>query len=227
MAVVKKKAEGRRQKAEVRTRLPPTAYRRPSVPCCLWLAVCGLLLPHLAHGVMKFSVDYAGFRSASPESTSVEIYHSVPYDQLHYQTFGDTIYAEYQVRLSLTSLATGAVMSQALYEPAVIPSFAEAKKRQLSIAHNFSLNLAPGKYLMKFGIYDSTDAGSLTETLNVRDLSPSPSISDLVIGDNLVKSAAGTVSVLPRPSLTFGPGGAMSLASRQLIIWMTIRSRSS
>jgi GWxTD domain-containing protein len=173
----------------------------------LWLAACGLLLPVLAHGVMKFSVDYAGFRSASPESTSVEIYHSVPYDQLHYQTFGDTIYAEYQVRLLLTSLATGQTTSQALYEPAVIPSFEEAKKRQLSIAHNFSLNLTPGKYLMNFEIHDTEDAGSLTETLTVRDLSLSPSISDLVIGDNLAKSAAGVMSVLPRPSRTFGPAG--------------------
>jgi GWxTD domain-containing protein len=199
MAVVKKsKVKG--QKSEVRIRLPPVA-------CCLWLAVGFLLLPGLMHGVMKFSVDYAGFRSASPESTSVEIYHSVPYDQLHYQTFGDTIYAEYQVRLSLTSLATGATMSEALYEPAVIPSFAEAKKRQLSIAHSFSLNLTPGRYLMRFDVRDTQDAGSLTETLTVRDLSPSPNISDLVIGDKLVKTEAGMVSVLPRPSLTFGPAG--------------------
>jgi GWxTD domain-containing protein len=172
-----------------------------------YFGTCFVLLPLLAHGMLKFSVDYAGFRSASPESTLVEIYHSVPYDQLHYQTFGDTIYAEYQVRLSLTSLATGETMSQALYEPAVIPSFEEAKKRQLAIAHNFALNLAPGKYLMRFEVRDTQDAGSLAETLNVRDLSRSPSVSDLVIGDNLAKSAAGVVSVLPRPSRTFGPGG--------------------
>jgi len=203
-----KKSEVRSQKSEVGIRLPPAAYRRSRVAGCLLLVACCLLLPVLAHGVLKFSVDYAGFRSASPESTQVEIYHSVPYDQLRYQTFGDTIYAEYQVRFSLTSLATGETMSQALYEPAVIPSFEEAKKRQLAIAHNFSLNLVPGKYLMKFEVREDTqNSGSLVETLTVRDLSPSPSISDLVIGDNLAKTPAGVVSVLPRPSRTFGPGG--------------------
>ena len=102
---------------------------------------------------------------------------------------------------------SGADVCQALYEPAVIPSFEEAKKRQLAIAHNFSLNLVPGKYLMRFEVRDTQDAGSWTETLTVRDLSPSPSISDLVIGDNLTKTPAGVVSVLPRPSRTFGPGG--------------------
>jgi len=180
----------------------PSAKRRAG-----WLAALLLALPALLHGTMKFAVDYAGFRSSSKDSTLIEIYHSVPYDQLHYQAFGDTIYAEYQVRLALTDLASGKTVTHALFEPAVIPSFEEAKKRQLSIAHNFSLNLAPGRYLMQFDIRDTQDFGSVTETLVVRDISQSPGISDLIIGDNLVRGKDSALSVLPRPSRAFGPAG--------------------
>jgi len=186
------------------------------VPDSRWRAsVRGMLavflLPLLAQGAMRFAVDYAGFRSSTDDSTLVEIYHSVPYDQLHYQAFGDTIYAEYEVRLALTNLQTGETAAYRLFEPAVIPSFAEAKKRQLSIAHSFSLNLAPGRYAMRFDIRDTQDQGSMSETLVVRDMSFRPGISDLVIGDRVVKGKDDALSVLPRPSRTFGPAGPREL----------------
>lgn len=181
----------------------PSSGSRTAVRGILALA----LLPLLAQGAMKFAVDYAGFRSSARDSTLVEIYHSVPYDQLDYQVFGDTIYAEYEVRLAFTNLQSGNSFAYTLYEPAVIPSFEEAKKRQLSIAHSFSLNLAPGRYAMQFDIRDTQDRGSVTETLHVRDMSRSPEISDLVIGDKVVKGKNDVMSVVPRPSRTFGPAG--------------------
>jgi GWxTD domain-containing protein len=161
---------------------------------------------------MRLAVDYAGFRSSAPDSTLVEIYHSIPYDQLRYQTFGDTIYAEYRATLKLTDLASGATTTQSVLEPAVIPSFAEAERRHLSIAHSFSVNLAPGRYLMELEIRDSLDQGSVRETLVVRDLSRSgPSISDLIIGASLAQSQSGVTSVLPLPSRTFGPALAREM----------------
>jgi GWxTD domain-containing protein len=162
-----------------------------------------LVLP----SALRFAVDYAAFRSAEPDSAAVEIYHGIPYDQLHYKTLGDTIYAEYQVTLRLADVSTGSATTQSIYEPAIIPSYAEAQRRQLTIAHSFSVNLVPGRYLMDFEVRETLDQGTVQETLVVRDLRRAPSLSDPILGVKVVQMPTGSNSVVPLPSRTFGRPG--------------------
>src|SRR5512136_203442 len=116
-----------------------------------------LLAPALLFGTIRFSVDYAVFRSDLPDSVRVELYHSLPWEQLHYQTFRDTLFAEYRVDLKLKDLVTGDSAVQSLYEPAMIPVSAKPAERKFSVAHSFWVNLKPGRYQMTFAISDTAD----------------------------------------------------------------------
>jgi GWxTD domain-containing protein len=167
----------------------------------------GLLLLAGLGSSMRFAVDYSCFRSASPESTLVEIYHTIPYEELHYRSYGDTIYAEYLVVIKLRNLASGQTVSESLYEPAAIPLSAEPARRRLSVGHSFSLNLVPGQYELQFAVRESLGSGELTETLDVRDLSVKPSISDPIVGSSLVRGPNGMTSVVPLASRSFGGDG--------------------
>jgi GWxTD domain-containing protein len=171
-------------------------------------AVLAVLLgaPPRAAG-LDFAVDYASFRGPLPDSTTVELYHSIPYDQLHYRDVADTLIAVYRVRVDLRNLETGTTLSHSLFEPAVIPKSAEPARRRLSIGNSFSVNLVPGRYVLEFEVSDTAGSGRRTETLLVRDLSGRPDISDPIIGSSVLRDSFGTTSVVPQASRRFGAGG--------------------
>jgi hypothetical protein len=68
---------------------------------------------------------------------------------------------------------------------------------------------------MDFEISDSTDAGDVDETLVVRDLRRAPSISDPIIGNQVLQPEGGPMSVMPVASRTFG--GA---ADREMYVYI-------
>jgi GWxTD domain-containing protein len=185
--------------------------RLPGVSGFMLLA----LVPCMLFGTIRFSVDYATFRSSHPDSVRVEIYHSLPWEQLHYQSFGDTLFAEYKVSLKLKNLATNDSTLQSVFEPAVIPQAAKPAERRLSVAHSFWVNLAPGRYRMWFDISDTVDRGSVTEDLVVRDVRSGLSVSDPIIGNTVLNDEGGAASVLPLASRTFG-----GRAAREMFVYV-------
>jgi GWxTD domain-containing protein len=184
-------------------------FESPKAQMPGWLEILlGLgLLFGLTSAAMQLSVDYATFRSASPDSETVEIYHSLPYEQLHYRNFADTLHAAYLVKVRLTSLETGTAITESVYEQAIIPPKFSPAARKLSVANSFSVNLAPGHYRMEMEIRDTLDQGSRVETLTVRDLRHVPSVSDPIIGASVVQARSGLISVVPMANRTFGPSG--------------------
>ncbi|MEO0107886.1 MAG: GWxTD domain-containing protein [candidate division WOR-3 bacterium] len=163
----------------------------------------GLLLVAPTWAGLDFAFDVTAFRSAHPDSVELELYHSVNYRQLHFQSFGDTLYAEYLLTLRLTNLETRDSVVQSLYEPATIPSYAEAARRQLTVVHSFAVAVVPVRYELQLTLRDTLNQGTRTETLVVRDLARRPSISDPLIGSSVVRAESGPASVMPRVDRTF------------------------
>lgn len=163
-----------------------------------------LVLLSLLSG-LRFWVDHAAFRSEHPDSVLVEFYHSIPYEELRYQSFQETLYAEYQLKVELEELATGYRVTESIYEPALIPPKSEPAARRLLIGNAFSVTMRPGRYYLRMEVSNAGNNGSWIETLAVRDIRQDPNLSDLVIGSSLLQTADGRTVVIPMANRRFGP----------------------
>ncbi|MEO0109032.1 MAG: hypothetical protein ABIK62_07695, partial [candidate division WOR-3 bacterium] len=153
---------------------------------------------------MDLAVDYSVFRSDSPESMLVEIYHSIPFQELRYEERNETLYGSYWVDFKVSDLAGRGIVAHGVFEPVVIPLSLEPAKHGLMVTHSFSLKLVPGKYVMVLQATDSGESGCVTETLAVRDLGRTPSLSDPYLGNSVVRTAGGMISVMPSAGRRFG-----------------------
>jgi GWxTD domain-containing protein len=111
-----------------------------------------LLLLALGGQQMEFAADHAFFRGVE-ELTYAEIYYKIPYGELTYEG-EEELTATIEFSFCVNNLATGDSVVDRWERRSVIPSFEEAKDRDLEIVEVAKLLLRPGDYRFEYGVAD-------------------------------------------------------------------------
>jgi GWxTD domain-containing protein len=179
------------------------------------MSVCLALLAALT-GALDFGVDWSAFR-AGADSSRVEIFYAIPYDQLLYtQTKDSGLVAEFIVRLDLAGLDNSFRQEGTILKRARIRSFQEAFAAQRNFVDGFSVTAPPGKYQFKIVIAETSSAGQTegvrVDTVALRGFREGLSLSSLQVGATaLTDTATGAVSVIPNPTHRFPDKGLEAL----------------
>ncbi|MFO7650243.1 MAG: GWxTD domain-containing protein [bacterium] len=172
-------------------------------------AITGLLF---LVGALQFTVDWAGFR-ARGDSTRVEVFYAVPYEQLHYSTAPDSgVEARFAVSVAMTGTDGGFSQSGVIQKRARLRSFAAAQRAQTTFVDGFSIIAPPGRYALDVSVTESVpggiNSGTRSDTVELRSLADGLTLSSLQIGTSAtVDSATGSVLVVPNPALQEGIPG--------------------
>jgi GWxTD domain-containing protein len=167
-------------------------------------------------GALDFSVDWSVFR-AGADSSRVEFFYAIPYDQLLYtQTPDSGLVAEFSVRLELAGLDNSFRQEGTVFKRARIRSFQEAFAAQRNFVDGFSVTAPPGKYRLKIAVAETSSAGQTEgaseDTIVVRGFTDGLALSSLQVGSTaLTDTATGSVSVLPNPTHRFPDKGLEAL----------------
>ncbi len=172
------------------------------------LALCLTLV-----GALQFSVDWAVFR-ATEDSSRVDFFYAVPYDQLLYVDSAGGPTASFAVAIDFRGIDNSFAQSGQFSKRASLGpgGFAQAAARQRTFVDGFSIVAPAGRYRFEMTITDSSPAGrnsgTVVETLVVGRFGSGFGISSLQLGARVVTdSFGGRVSVLPHPSRRFGAAG--------------------
>ncbi len=109
---------------------------------------------------MEFVADHAFFRGME-ELTYAEIYYKIPYGELSYED-EEELSAMIEFSFCVSNLATGDSVVDRWERRSVIPSFEEAKNRDLEIVEVAKLLLRPGEYQFEYGVADVNSSREVT-----------------------------------------------------------------
>ncbi|KPJ50050.1 hypothetical protein AMJ40_04095 [candidate division TA06 bacterium DG_26] len=190
------------------------------------VALLAVLL--IASEPLEFIPDYAFFKGASG-LTYTEVYHKVSYRELTYS--GDEELTS-TVRFSVwaRNLATGDSMGDTWERKSVIPSFEEAKDRDLEIIELASLVLESGDYEFSHRVTDvaSGKSASIVDTLSVPSFAGDElSLSWIELASSIEPDSTegqfckGTLRVVPNP------GGYYSVTRQLLYAYTEIYNLSA
>lgn len=166
----------------------------------------------LCVGALQFTVDWAGFR-ARGDSTRVEVFYAVPYEQLHYSKApGSGVEARFAVSVTMTGTDRDFSQSGVIQKRARLQSFAAAQRAQTTFVDGFSIIAPPGRYALVVAVTESVpggvNSGERTDTLELPPPDSGLALSSLQIGTSTtVDSATGSVLVVPNPALQEGIPG--------------------
>ena len=167
-------------------------------------------------GALDFSVDWSAFR-ARADSSRVEVFYSIPYDQLLYtQTDSSGLVAEFNVRLELAGLDNSFRQEGTILKRARIRSFQEAFAAQRNVVDGFSATAPPGKYRFKIAIAETSSTGQTEgareDTIVLKGFNDGLALSSLQVGSTaLTDTVTGAVSVIPNPTHRFPDKGLEAL----------------
>jgi GWxTD domain-containing protein len=167
-------------------------------------------------GVHDFGVDWLAFR-AGADSSRVEFFYAIPYDQLLYtQTPDSGLLAEFSVRLELAGLDNSFRQEGTVFKRARIRSFQEAFAAQRNFVDGFSVTAPPGKYRFSIAIAETSSAGQTAgareDTIVISGFNDGLALSSLQVGSSvLTDTATGAVSVIPNPTHRFPDKGLEAL----------------
>ncbi len=160
---------------------------------------------------IDFSVDWAAFR-AGPESSRVEFFYGIPYDQLLYTQTDSGINARFAVQMELSGIGTSFREQGTIRKRARLTSFREAERVRRSFVDGFSVVAPPGRYRFRIAVAESTasgvNQGMREDSIEVPGFAGGLTLSSLQLGASLTTdTVTGAVSVIPSPGLRFGIGG--------------------
>ena len=167
-------------------------------------------------GAIDFSVDWSAFR-AGADSSRVEFFYAIPYDQLLYtQTTDSGLVAEFSVRLGLVGLDNSFRQEGTILKRARIRSFQEAFAAQRNFVDGFSVTAPPGRYRFSIVIAETSAAGQTEgareDTVMLKGFNDGLALSSLQVGSTaLTDTATGAVSVIPNPTHRFPDKGLEAL----------------
>ncbi len=179
------------------------------------MSLCMALLVTLS-GALEFSFDWSAFRAAA-DSSRVEFFYAIPYDQLLYtQTADSGLVAEFSVRLEFVGLDNGFHQEGTVLKRARIRTFQEAFAAQRNFVDGFSVTAPPGKYRFAIAIAETSSSGQTegtrADTLVLKGFSDDLALSSLQVGSTaLTDTATGAVSVIPNPTHRFPDKGLEAL----------------
>lgn len=161
------------------------------------------------------SVDYASFRYAK-NFNLVELYYSVPYRDLIYQTINETIFADVRIDYSIhNSFSSDSVIDSALHR-LTLTSFKEAEAHDLVMVDQRNFYARPGRYWLNFTVSCLTQTepvkiGFYSDTFEIKDYSDSLCLSDIEFAAQISKDTTTEgkfnkdgLLVIPNPSGEFG-----------------------
>jgi len=166
-------------------------------------------------GALDFSVDWSAFR-AGGDSSRVEFFYAIPYDQLLYTQTDSGLVAQFSVQLELTGLDNCFREDGAVLKRARIRSFQEALAAQRSFVDAFSVTAPAGTYRFRITVAETSSAGQTAgtheDTLRLKGFNAGLSLSSLQVGSTaLTDTVAGSVSVIPNPAHRFPNRGLEAL----------------
>ncbi|NPV14552.1 GWxTD domain-containing protein [candidate division WOR-3 bacterium] len=167
--------------------------------------MASLLLFSLAvFATLQFDLDWAVFQGES-DSSRVEFYYGVPFDQLAFQPGPDGLVALFTVSTELKGIDVQFSESGTINKRARIKSFQDAAQHQRTFVDQFSINAPPGTYEVKVTIADSLNQGTIIDTLTVPDFAAHPALSSIQLAVALLRdTATGRLVVVPNPGRRFG-----------------------
>jgi GWxTD domain-containing protein len=179
------------------------------------MSSCIVLLLALT-GALDFSADWSAFR-AGADSSRVDIFYAIPYDQLLYtQTTDSGLVAEFSLRLEFTGLDNGFRQEGTVLKRARIRTFQEAFAAQRNFVDGLSVTAPPGKYRFAIAIAETSSTGQTEgtreDTIVLKGFNQGLALSSLQVGSTaLTDTATGAVSVIPNPTHRFPDKGLEAL----------------
>ena len=167
-------------------------------------------------GAIDFSVDWSAFR-AGADSSRVEFFYGIPYDQLLYtQTADSGLVAEFSVRLQLAGLDNSFRQEGTILKRARIRTFQEAFAAQRNFVDGVSVTAPPGRYRFAIAIAETSSSGQTEgtreDTIVLKGFNDGLALSSLQVGSTaLTDTATGSVSVVPNPTHRFPDKGLEAL----------------
>ena len=172
--------------------------------------ICLALLLVLT-GALDFSVDWLAF-GAGVDSSRVEFFYAIPYDQLLYTQTDSGLSAEFSVRLELAGLDNSFRQEGTVFKRARIRSFQGAFEAQRSFLDGFSVTVPPGTYQYRIVVAETSSAGQTAgtreDTLRLGGFNAGLALSSLQIGST---TDSVTGAVIPNPALRFSDKGLEAL----------------
>lgn len=179
------------------------------------MSVCLALLVAVG-GALDFGVDWSAFR-AGADSSRVEFFYAIPYDQLLYtQTPDSGLVAEFSVRLEFAGLDDSFRQEGTILKRARIRSFQEAFAAQRNFVDGFSVTAPPGRYRFEIAVAETSASGqtkgSHEDTIVLKGFNDGLALSSLQVGSTaLTDTVTGVVSVIPNPMHRFSDKGLEAL----------------
>jgi len=160
------------------------------------------------------AMDYASFRYAK-NLNLVELYYSVPYQDLVFQTGHDTIFADVRIDYSIHSFMSPDSALDSAYRHIMLPSFRKAQERDLTLIDQVIFYARPGKYWLNFTVSNPNPPkpiknGFRSDTLEIKDFSDSLSISDIELAVKIARDTTegrfnkSGLRIMPNPNGQFG-----------------------
>jgi GWxTD domain-containing protein len=170
-----------------------------------------LALLSVVVGAIDFSVDWSAFR-AGGDSSRIEFFYSIPFDQLAYTQTDSGLVAPFSVRLDLQGVENGFREQGTVLKRARIRDFEEAAKAQRSFVDGFSVVAPAGRYRFEMVVSETTaevrNLGEFRDSFDLSGFSKGLSLSSLQIGSSaIVDTQTGAVSVIPNPTHRFPEAG--------------------
>jgi GWxTD domain-containing protein len=173
--------------------------------------IFALLLFSLA---FPLAMDYASFRYAK-NLNLVELYYSVPYQDLVFHTEHDTISAEVRIDYAIHSFLSPDSVTDSAYRHLTLPSFKRVQERDLTMIDQVVFYARPGKYWLNFTVSSPDSAnpkklGFRSDTLVISDFSDSLSLSDIELAIQIARDTfegrfnKSGLRIMPNPSGQFG-----------------------
>lgn len=175
----------------------------------------GIALLVALTGALDFSVDWWAFR-AGGDSSRVEFFYAIPYDELLYTQSDSGLVAEFSVQTELAGLDNDFREAGTIRKRARIRSFQEAFAARRSFVDGFSITVPAGTCRFRMTVAETSSAGSTAgtreDTLRLEGFKTGLALSSLQIGSTaLTDTVTGAVSVIPNPSHRFPERGMDAL----------------
>jgi len=171
----------------------------------------GIALLLAVTGALDFGVEWSAFR-AGGDSSRVEFFYAIPYDQLLYTQTDSGLVAHFSVRLELAGLDNSFSEEGAVLKRARIRSFQEALTARQSFVDAFSVTAPPGTYRFRIAVAETSSSGQTAgvreETLRLRGFDSGLALSSLQVGSTI---DTVTGAVIPNPTHRFPDKGLEAL----------------
>jgi len=175
----------------------------------------GIALLLALTGALDFSVEWSAFR-AGGESSRVEFFYAIPFDQLLYTQTDSGLVAQFSVELELAGLDNGFREAGTVLKRARIRSFQEALAAQRSFVDGFSVTAPAGTYRFRIAVAETSSAGHTAgvheDTIRLSGFNAGFALSSLRVGSTvLTDTVTGAISVIPNPAHRFSDEGLEAL----------------